>query len=129
MLVYSLIGLREHAQRLEARGATHWEVRLTGWGQAYIAKVYWPDAPADWRDTLYRTVLGEPVPDPQPEPQRPTLGIVTNDGQTQWALANLGAMEGVARHTPSLRETCASGRCQPSPSLAQPVAEPARAPP
>jgi len=86
VLAWSLLGLGEEIARLEADG-TWFEIRLSAWGRAYIQRP--PKVPLPtWKDELFRCAMGEPVPDPKPD--RPALGIVTDHAQTGWALEQYG---------------------------------------
>jgi len=88
VLALSLCALALEMRRLEARGCLGVEIRLTAWGVARISKAWWPDAPPDWRDALYRAAMGEPVPDPAPD--RRALGIITDETQVDWILGLVG---------------------------------------
>lgn len=83
VLAISLVALGERLRRLRARGAAGWEIRLTGWGRAVIARVYWPGEPPHWKDALYRGAMGEPVAPPPWQP--PALGLWSDDASADWA--------------------------------------------
>lgn len=86
VLAWSLLRLGEEIARLDADG-TWFEIRLSAWGWAYIHRA--PKVPLPtWKDELFRCAMGEPVPDPKPD--RPALGIVTDHAQTGWALEEYG---------------------------------------
>ncbi|MEM7767693.1 MAG: hypothetical protein AAF253_09425 [Pseudomonadota bacterium] len=83
VLAFSLVALRERVQRLEAQGATGITIRLSRWGQAYVAHAHLPGDPPDWKDTLYRQAMGDPV---RASEWRPTpLGICSDDASADWA--------------------------------------------
>lgn len=99
VLAVSLVGLGEQIRRLEARGAIGLEIRLSRWGQAYVARTHWATGPVPWRDPLYRLAMGDPVPEPRRE--HPALGILTDEAQAGWALDQFG---------PARRASLAPGR-------------------
>ncbi|MEL6386875.1 MAG: hypothetical protein AAFR00_05955 [Pseudomonadota bacterium] len=82
VLAISLVALRESVRLLEALGCTGVEIRLTPWGRAYVARAHWPDEPPGWKDTLYRTAMGEPVAAPEGCP--PALGVWSDDTSADW---------------------------------------------
>lgn len=83
VLAISLVALRARLCQLEALGAAGWEIRLSGWGRAYVSRVWWPDAARDWKDALYRNAMGEPEAAPAWRPA--PLGISTDETSADWA--------------------------------------------
>jgi len=122
VLFLSLVSLREQVRLLAALGASGWEIRLTWYGRAHIAHVWWPGDPDPWKDSLYRTAMGEPVAAPtwHPEP----LGILTDETQVGWVLGLAGRDEippaTAGKDTTARRHTTAGGMAsRPSQDLAR----------